>query len=1467
MIKLSCLAFLLVVLAGSNHGHVSQLGSLQSTGQSPTIIEKNQRYERELRGGHSDLYRVKLAAGQYLQLVIEQHGVDVLLSLTSPSGQLITRSDSPIGTTGSEVISVIADSAGFYQVEVKTFSDEAPVGRYVIRIADLREASSRDAKNILAERLFGEATLLANEKTDQSVQQAIEKYKEAGSLWNATTNQQSEAWALYQVGDLYYGLGQKRKALEYVERARTLWQAKQDCWGEAKALNEIGSIYMYLAERGKARESFNSALYISKNLGDGVVEAESLHNLGWFHDEGDNPEDSLKYYQRALAVAQKAEDRYEEANATNNIGKVLKQLGRVQDALNAYETSLKLRRALAMKRGVAETLSNIGVLYHEIGRTREERCKALPYYEESLSIRRKISDREGLAVTLNNAAYLYADLGDQSKAIEAHQEALSISKNVDLPTYFARSLSTREATDEKVKDLTEEDRIFLKKFIAIIEQHQDEQKEAAIILENKSTAMHAAGVLREIGTAHGNSGQLDSARMELDICLRIYHALQEKTLEAHTLGGMAANFLNRETVKSFTIATGLFLKAADLYKNVSEKELERSAKENAGMSIYLMGLHLYGTNDSDNAVAVLESAHKMFSELGATSRLADTAKVLGFILQAKQKLREALVYLKEARELFHNLSDKQEEALVINNIGRALLELGDHYQAINILREGLAVGERVADSYQRKEVVEGLLTNLGEAYNLTSDFENAMSYYQQALKFVREGCERPKEKEAALLNNIGSIFDQIGDVDSSIDYLEQARKLYVDDPDVMQFDRDSELGAILSGLGVAYAKKKDPVRAIGLLEESLKLRKGKFPPGETATTLNLGMLYRDQGKDVQAIAFTRDAIKLSKDNGFRLLEGVSLNNLAGLLIEEKKYDEALTTLNSALTISDDTQNDDLKSDVLYHLGDLNEEQGKLIDAVNYYQKSVTASEQVRRRAGVGTFKETYFERTVGTYGKIAGLLLALDRPIEAFSYAERSKARSLLDLLNEAQAALKKGTDPKLIEEEDGLHAKLELILSALESGHSAEELVTLKQGKREIENQLIVTEQQIRKNNPRYGALKNPKLADVKSIQQIVLKPDEVLVEYLQKDNELYVFIIGKDGFATQTIKVSQAIIAQQVAALLKPLRSGDPQNVNQSLSYSLYQGVFQPLEEKITRVNGNRAAQSLIIVPDGVLFYLPFEVLPRTATGTNNGTPDDASNLMLSKYSLRYAPSASMLMTEVPHPSSSFTKDLLAFAPFIDERTNQKPPAERVSDNPLANRVAGGRDAVANTLPYSRGEIESISALFGKSDTKYGTDALKTYFKSNSQGVHYLHLATHGYLDATHPMYSGVLFSDGMLRTHEIFNLSLDADLVVLSACETGLGDLKRGEGVIGLSRAFFSAGTPSLVVSLWNVADPSTAALMKRFYRNLTAGSMTKAQALREAKLWMIKNSYHTDQLGNVTRHYPPYYWAPFILIGKN
>jgi CHAT domain-containing protein len=439
--------------------------------------------------------------------------------------------------------------------------------------------------------------------------------------------------------------------------------------------------------------------------------------------------------------------------------------------------------------------------------------------------------------------------------------------------------------------------------------------------------------------------------------------------------------------------------------------------------------------------------------------------------------------------------------------------------------------------------------------------------------------------------------------------------------------------------------------------------------------------------------------------------------------------------------------------------------------------------------------------------------------------------------------------DPQLREEEFNLYGKLSVIEQNLKKQLSNEQHEQFLKERHSLEHDLSVLQMKLRTSNPRYAELKYPQPVTVEQVQQEILKKGDVLLEYLQGDEELYVFLIGKSKFYTHTLKIG---IQDWVDKFVEFENGIDkPREL-------LYQLVFQPLEDKIAEANQGKEIENLIIVPDGVLFYLSCEMLIIK--------DEEEPEYFGDHYTITYSPSASVLKPEIlqTRQPERYTQDLLALAPFGEGGTAPTQVAMKATEDLLlSDTLRSGLEGV-QPLPYSAGEVQTISRLYPQSVCKIGAEATKAYLKDHATGNRYLHLSTHGYLDSNQPMYSGLLFSDGMLQTYEIFNMDIDAELTVLSACQTGLGELKAGEGLVGLTRAFMYAGSPSVLVSLWPVSDLSTADFMKRFYRNLNKG-ITKAEALRETKIWMKEKSYHTDEHGNVIKHDDPFYWAPFILVG--
>lgn len=547
--------------------------------------------------------------------------------------------------------------------------------------------------------------------------------------------------------------------------------------------------------------------------------------------------------------------------------------------------------------------------------------------------------------------------------------------------------------------------------------------------------------------------------------------------------------------------------------------------------------------------------------------------------------------------------------------------------------------------------------------------------------------------------------------------------------------------------------------------------------------------------------------------------------------------------------------------------------------------------------------------TAGAPGAVQGK--ALDYAAEAFKVTEEGRARSLLDMLSETNSQVTAGVPADLLKrKQDNLNRQQEIAqqltgidLSTDEKKKPSDLDAELDQ----LQTEFDAIENQIRTASPRYAALTAAQPLSLAEVQQKVLDEGTVLLEYNLGREASYLWAITPaavgiyklparstlDNLATalraQLIpsKLQRRIVGIDVAADqqrgLGLSVDAAPENVSAfvAAANALYKAAVEPAAGMI-------GEKRLLVVADGALNYVPFEALIKSAEGG-----DYASlNYLVKTNEIVYAPSASVIGAIRQQAKRAEAKNFLLVADPVfnssDPRAKGAAAAtnagngearglglesavEDVAGQPVA--ASGNKGLPLARLSGTRLEAEQVAQLVKKSggqselwlDLKASEDDVKS---RDMQSYRVIHLATHGLLNAERPEFTGLVLSlvgnknnDGFLRTDEVFNLNLSAQLVMLSACETGLGKEKRGEGVIGLTRAFMYAGTPTVGVSLWSVADRSTAELMTDFYGRLLAapasasGSPSPAAAMRGAQLAMISGKKYSA----------PFYWAPFVLIG--
>ena len=524
-----------------------------------------------------------------------------------------------------------------------------------------------------------------------------------------------------------------------------------------------------------------------------------------------------------------------------------------------------------------------------------------------------------------------------------------------------------------------------------------------------------------------------------------------------------------------------------------------------------------------------------------------------------------------------------------------------------------------------------------------------------------------------------------------------------------------------------------------------------------------------------------------KHPGFFMNLYVSLGECSYQLNEKN---EAFEYFIKALDNVEKANNTLDKWQVYFKMGILKEDFNEVEEAYDFYKKSIDSIEDLRELVKLPERKEVFFENKAEVYSRMVLLCLKLGKDIEAFEFAERAKGRIFLDLLGTAKIDLK--ADTEFLEKKDELIRKIRAIQSKLGERRSVERNTAKLNELLQQYDQLLL---QIKEKDPEHYSLNKIEVLDIGEIQQM-LQEDEVLIEFFAGE-KVVVFLIQKNSFETIELSVSMDELSGNISNLRSMIENETSIETIKQLSSELYDELISPLKSII-------GDKDLLIVPHRSLHYLPFNAL------------FDGKNWLVEKYKVRFLQSASILK-------------------FLN-KNKERMDSILVIGNPTED------------LPSSEMEARRIAKLFD-TEPYIGKDATKELVINISKDKDVIHLACHGSFEAGVPRFSRLLLADENLFVNEIYNLDLDASLVTLSACQTGLGSLTNGDEVEGMTRAFMRAGSPSVISSLWDVDDESTGILFSNFYQ--LEGN--KADRLRLAQLSLMEEYEH------------PLYWAPFVIFG--
>jgi CHAT domain-containing protein/Tfp pilus assembly protein PilF len=798
-------------------------------------------------------------------------------------------------------------------------------------------------------------------------------------------------------------------------------------------------------------------------------------------------------------------------------------------------------------------------------------------------------------------------------------------------------------------------------------------------------------------------------------------------------------------------------------------------------------------------------------------------------------LRKAVGYLEEALPLRKTLSAPNSYATSLYNLANAHAKLDDYDKARAQFAEAMAIFQQTGFARGQGYV----LTALGHLALNTGDEEKAEAFFRQAQVQWRVASDR--QGEVFALNALGDVAARRGQFRGAIELHRQA--LGISRADNLPREEDRTLGYLAD----AYDKARDARSS--LEQASLELdviRKIGDPEGEARA------LYQ-QGRAWRAL---------------------------------REYDRAQEALNKALELDRSLGTRTREADALYELAALDGDRGRLQEANAKIAKALDIVDATGAGAGSAESRMLFAASHRKSYDLAIDLAMRLHDNAKAFELSERARARTFVDLIRGARLDIRQGVDPALLDREQSIQESLNekqerltrLLASSPGTGSAA-------QAKKEIDGlveKYEAVEAEIRRTSPRYAALLEPHTLSLTDVQSELPDSQTALAEFWLGEERSYAWLVTKTacrGFELPARQQIEALARRAYSALTARNLIRDETSEQMQSRVSASDREFAQVSAELSRMllgkmTGLSGARLLWVVSDGALEYLPFAALP---------TPGSSAPLVAS-HRIARLPSASVL-AEVrqqladrqPAPRAVavfadpvFQKDDERVVKSNDERVVKSNDKSQAHTRPSVDVPRGAEDVDLASLPrlwFSRREADAVAALAPRGGTweALDFDASRTEAQKPALADYrVLHFATHAFLDSRHPELSGLVLSmvdragrpqDGFLRLNEIYNLKLNADLVVLSGCQTALGQEVRSEGLVGLTRGFMYAGAPRVLASLWDVRDRATAEFMSRFYEPLLRRHLPPEDALRSAQLAMM----------NDPRWSQPYYWAAFTMQG--
>jgi len=1257
-----------------------------------------------------------------------------------------------------------------------------------------------------------------------------------------------------KIGLYYYNINDYDNALEFLEKALNI---RIEYFGDrhsdvAASYNNIANVYYSKNEYDIALEYHLKSLGIKIDvLGQNHPDvATAYYNMGLVYCDKSEFEKALEYYHKALDI------RLLSLNENNpDLGDVFYNIGFTyfkrdyyidyDKALEYIEKAKNIRIANYGEKDpdVANALNLIGSIYFEKGgRKKVEYDKAMEYFQKALDIRLIVLGEKhpDVAISYNNIGRVYRQKLEYELALEYYQKALIIEIET-LGEKHAEVINSYFIIEEAYKAMNDYDKGGEYHLRALLTRLESLDKSNPDLARSNS----------EIGKFYYKIAKYDNA-------LEYYqNALQ---IELETLGEK-----NRAIIDSYyNIA-----KAYD--KNLNfDKALEYYQKS------IIISIEILGEKDPGEAITYCNIA-SIYSDKGYYDKA----------LEYYQK--DLSIKLETLHEDDLDLAD------TYHNIGITNFDKGENDKALEYYQKALNI--RLRNHEENTIGMAASYEALGGVYSQKGEYDKALDYYQKTLKIQLIVFDEKYIGNAFTYLNIAGQYIDKGEYDKALEYCTKAINIQLD----KLGEKHPDVASSLNMFGRIYRFKYEFDKALEYHQKAVKILLEIYidkHPKLAFTYYCIGIIYSNKGEYLKALEYYQKALCSNLVNfndtiNFTIVPEIK-DYLDSDLLLESLFEKAWIFATKNINGFENKQ--DLEIAVSHYLA--------LDTLISKVRQEITSQSD---KLNLSESANQIYNEAIAICLKLANIQDAQSRAHQqyrelAFYFSEKNKSSVLLEALAGQEAQNFAGIPDSLLKKEHDLKVDIAFYTKQLASpeilqiGDKFSYQSKLFNRNRNYDSLIIAFETQFPEyHNLKYNK-KNTKIEDIRKL----LDKKTAMISYAVGDSTITIFMITQkelDVISVPKMKKFEENIENFRKSMTSEIRSYIIQYGD--LAFLFYKQLFPFLEQN----KSFEGITDLILIPDGELSTIPFEALLTEKSDVNFLDYKVYKNLpyLLNRFNISYSYSATLFnKTFSPKkkqkPEFSDLKDWIALAPVFDDKNvagltafsrNLKEQMKKEDKDSLLTRefyMANG-DYIS-PLPGSESEVRALFTLFESQNKsavmKLRGDANEEFIKSGELSKYkIIHIATHGMVNTEKPELSCILLSqvqdttnlthsgfknsngsnieqnDGILYSGEIFNLKLNADLVVLSACETGLGKVKSGEGIIGLTRALLYAGTKNIVVSLWPVSDASTSELMIDFYNNLSKINSGKyIESLRSAKLKLISG-------GNYSH---PFYWSPFILIGN-